>query len=128
MDLSSRLRAIVRSGPPKPVRELTYEPDDGTLGGWEHRHFARTLGRVLGKRPTTLALPKLGLQGASRVERLVRRGGAKLTADRVRYYCHPDWVAAAERRPPAELWAPKIRTPTGLKRTAEWYREQGWMK
>jgi len=27
MDLSSRLRAIVRSGPPK--RELTYEPDDG---------------------------------------------------------------------------------------------------
>lgn len=105
----------------------TYEPDDGTLGGWEHRHFARTLGRVLGKRPTTVALPKLILQGASRVERLVRRDGAKLTADRVRYYCHPDWVAAAERRPPAELWAPKIRTPTGLKRTAEWYREQGWM-
>jgi hypothetical protein len=29
MDLSSRLRAIVKSGPPKPVRELTYEPDDG---------------------------------------------------------------------------------------------------
>ena len=106
----------------------TYEPDDGTLGGWEHRHFARTLGRVLGKRPATVALPKLVLQGASRVERLMRRDGAKLTADRVRYYCHPDWVAAAERRPPAELWAPKIRTPTGLKRTAEWYREQGWMK
>ncbi len=29
MDLSSRLRAIVRSGPPQPARELTYEPDDG---------------------------------------------------------------------------------------------------
>lgn len=30
MDLSSRLRAIVRSGPPKPeARELTYEPDTG---------------------------------------------------------------------------------------------------
>ena len=29
MDLSSRLRAIVKSGPPKPARELTYEPDDG---------------------------------------------------------------------------------------------------
>jgi uncharacterized protein YprB with RNaseH-like and TPR domain len=29
MDLSARLRAIVQSGPPKPARELTYEPDDG---------------------------------------------------------------------------------------------------
>jgi uncharacterized protein YprB with RNaseH-like and TPR domain len=27
MDLSSRLRAIVRSGPARPVRELTYEPE-----------------------------------------------------------------------------------------------------
>ena len=29
MDLTSRLRAIVNSGPRKAVRELTYEPDDG---------------------------------------------------------------------------------------------------
>ena len=29
MDLTSRLRSIVKSGPPKDVRELTYEPDDG---------------------------------------------------------------------------------------------------
>ena len=29
MDLTSKLRSIVRSGPPKDVRELTYEPDDG---------------------------------------------------------------------------------------------------
>jgi uncharacterized protein YprB with RNaseH-like and TPR domain len=30
MDLTSRLRSIVKSGPPKPAhRELTYEPDDG---------------------------------------------------------------------------------------------------
>jgi uncharacterized protein YprB with RNaseH-like and TPR domain len=29
VDLSSRLRAIVRSGPAKPVRELTYEPETG---------------------------------------------------------------------------------------------------
>jgi hypothetical protein len=29
MDLTSRLRSIVRSGPEKTVKELTYEPDDG---------------------------------------------------------------------------------------------------
>ena len=30
MDLSSRLRAIVKAGRRSRVRELTYEPDDGT--------------------------------------------------------------------------------------------------
>ena len=29
MDLSARLRSIVKAGPPRPVRELTYEPDTG---------------------------------------------------------------------------------------------------
>ncbi|MEA3036056.1 MAG: hypothetical protein QOH04_1821 [Sphingomonadales bacterium] len=62
------------------------------------------------------------------LDRLVRRGKAKLTPDRVRYYCHPDWVAAAERRPPAGLWQPEVKTPTGLRQTADWYREQGWLR
>jgi hypothetical protein len=33
MDLSSRLRAIVKGGPSRPARELTYEPDDGYRNG-----------------------------------------------------------------------------------------------
>jgi hypothetical protein len=58
---------------------------------------------------------------------LVRRGRAQLTPDRVGYYCHPDWVAAADRRPPPALWTPEVRTPTGLKDTADWYKAQGWL-
>lgn len=106
----------------------TYEPDDGREDGWDHRHFARTLGRVFGRRAATVAMPKMVLQGASRLDRLVRRGKAKLTPDRVRYFCHPDWVAAALARPPEALWTPQVRTPTGLKATADWYRAQGWLK
>jgi uncharacterized protein YbjT (DUF2867 family) len=106
----------------------TYEPDDGRAEGWDHRHFARTLGRVFGKRATTLAMPKMVMQGAAQVDRLVRRSKAKLTPDRVRYYCHPDWVVTAEARPPEALWAPSIRTATGLKATAEWYQAQGWLR
>ena len=105
----------------------TYEPDDGHEGGWPHRHFARTLGRVFGKRPATVALPRLFLHGAARVDRLVRRGRAQLTGDRVNFYCHADWVVAADRQPPGTLWQPEIRTPTGLKSTADWYRAQGWL-
>jgi len=106
----------------------TYEPDDGRIEGWDHRHFARTLGRVFGKRAATLAVPGVVVKGAARLDRLVRGGKARLTPDRARYFCHPDWVAAAEARPPASLWAPSIRTATGLKATADWYRAQGWLK
>jgi uncharacterized protein YbjT (DUF2867 family) len=105
----------------------TYEPDDGTQDGWDHRHFARTLGRVFGKRAATLAVPKALVKGAAQLDRLVRRSKAKLTPDRARYFCHPDWVVTAEARPPAALWTPAIRTPTGLKATADWYQAQGWL-
>ena len=106
----------------------TYEPDDGSENGWDHRHFARTLGRILGRRAATVAMPRMVMKGASRLDRLVRRDRAKLTPDRVRYFCHPDWVVTAEARPPHTLWRPAIRTPTGLKATAEWYRQQGWLR
>jgi len=104
-----------------------YEPDDGREGGWAHRHFARTLGRLYGKRATTMSMPKVVLHTASRLDRLFRRDNAKLTADRARYFCHSDWVARAERRPPPSLWTPQVRTPTGLKQTAEWYSAEGWL-
>ena len=48
MDLSSRLRAIVKSGPPKPTRELTYEPDTGR---YQATIDLSQLAAVLGGRP-----------------------------------------------------------------------------
>ena len=48
MDLSSRLRAIVKGGPPRPVRELTYEPD---TGGYEASMDVSRVGAILGGRP-----------------------------------------------------------------------------
>ena len=110
------------------TRSQTYEPDDGRENGWDHRHFARTLSRNFGRRATTVAMPRLVLKGAARLDRLVRRSKAKLTADRVRYFCHPDWVVTAEKRPPRELWQPQVRTPTGLKATSEWYLKEGWLR
>ena len=124
-DLARLILTLV--GAPDTIGE-SYEPDDGREGGWEHRHFARTLSRMFGKRAATMAMPAPVLKGAAQLDRLVRRGKAKLTPDRARYFCHPDWVAAAERRPPPSLWTPAIRTPTGLKATADWYLAQGWLR
>jgi hypothetical protein len=64
---------------------------------------------------------------ASRIDRLVRRDKAKLTPDRVAYFCHPDWVVSPDRAAPVEFWRPEIATRAGLKQTAEWYRAKGWL-
>lgn len=124
-DLCALILAVLDS--PDSWSEI-YEPDDGRENGWDNRHFARTLGRIYGKRAATLSMPKAALSLASVLDRLFRRDAAKLTPDRVGYFCHPDWVVTPERKPDPNLWKPEVRTPTGLKETAEWYRNEGWLK
>ncbi len=50
MDLTSRLRAIVKANTPQPLRELTYEPD---TGAWEAVTDVGRLGEVLGGTPVS---------------------------------------------------------------------------
>lgn len=105
----------------------SYEPDDGHAPGWTHRDFALALGEAVGRRVRTLAIPAPLLHLAARGDGLVRGKGAKLTPDRVRYFCHPDWVVTAEARPPAAIWRPEIETRAGLQATAASYRAAGWL-
>lgn len=105
-----------------------FEVDDGHPGGWLHQDFAAALGKAVGRRVTTLSVPRWALNWGARGDRLVRRGAAKLTQDRVAYFCHPDWVVDPAKRPPTSLWEPKIGTEAGLKATADWYKAEGWMK
>jgi len=105
----------------------TYEPDDGQPGGWSHREFAEALGAAVGRRVRAFSLSKRLLSAGARLDRLIRRDRATLTADRVRYFCHPDWVSRAEHHPPMSVWHPAIPTPVGLRATADWYRAAGWL-
>ena len=117
------LACAARDAPSK----LVLEPDDGRAGGWSHREFGDALGRALGTRVRTISTPRIILSFASKVDRLLRRDRAKLTADRVAYFCHPDWVANSAHAAPPELWTPLIDTPAGLKATVDWYRREGWL-
>lgn len=105
----------------------TYEPDDGTYNGMSHRQFAQALGRAVGKRVTTLSMPAALVRAGARLDRLFRREGAKLTPDRARYFCHPDWVSRDALMPPEKLWKPAIGCDQGLRETARRYREKGWL-
>ncbi len=124
-DLADLLVALIPGG--EGVTHATFEPDDGHKGGWSHRELARLIGWAVGKRPWVIHLSRPLLETASRADRLVRRSRARLTRDRVGYIAHPDWVARSELQVPSALWSPNIATRDGLKATALWYREKGWL-
>ena len=123
-DLSRLLLALADPAAPKG---LLVEPDDGRHRGWSHEEFGQALGRAVGRQVKTLSTPRPILGIVSRLDRLVRGGKAKLTADRIAYFCHPDWMVDPGRGAPETLWRPQIETEQGLFETAEWYRRQGWL-
>jgi nucleoside-diphosphate-sugar epimerase len=120
-DLVRLLLALVAHDPGR----VTFEADDGRPGGWTHREFARAIGLAVGRKVLALSLPKTVMLAAARIDRLTRGAHAKLTPDRVGYFCHPDWTIDPARAPDAALWRAQIATPDGLAATAAWYRAHG---
>lgn len=119
-DLARLLLALAQATATRTI----LEPDDGRPDGWSHPDFARAVGGAVGKRVRPIALPRSLMALGARIDRLVRKNGARLTPDRVSYMCHPDWVSDPRRRPPERLWQPQIPTPEGLSQTAAWYRAE----
>jgi len=124
-DLAALLLALVPGG--ETVTRRNFEPDDGRPGGWSHGELARTIGSAVGRRPFVLRLPPRLMRWAAGADMRLRGPKAKLTLDRVGYMTHPDWVISDDARVPPELWRSQIATNEGLKATAQWYREQGWL-
>jgi nucleoside-diphosphate-sugar epimerase len=109
-------------------RKKIYEPDDGREGGWSHKELAQAIGQAMGRsRVFAPHLPRAVLEAAAAADRIARGDRAKLTADRVGYMAHPNWVARFDRKVPPGIWQPRIVGEEGLKATAEWYRREGWV-
>lgn len=126
-DLSALLLALAQSG---MAGGLMIEPDDGSPSGWSHAAFAAAIGDAVGRKVRTLALPAPVLRLGAAIDTglsAIRGKLPKLSFDRARYFCHPDWVAAPDKRPDPVLWAPAVETRPGLAATAEWYRKEGWL-
>ena len=123
-DLARLLLALADPASPKG---LLVEPDDGRHRGWSHEQFGKALGAALGRQVMTLSTPRAILNFCARLDRIARGEKAKLTADRVAYFCHPDWMVDPGRGAPETLWKPEVDTPQGLAATAQWYREAGWL-
>lgn len=104
-----------------------FEIDDGEPGGWTQAGFAKAIGAAMDRRIAAVGVPKALLRLGAMADRLVRRDKAKLTQDRVDYFCHDDWTIDPQRRLPSQLWQPQIETREGLRNTAKWYRQNDWL-
>lgn len=124
-DLADLLVALIPGG--EAVTHRVFEPDDGRFDGWSHYELARLIGWAIGRRPHVVHLSRKMLERASKLDLLLRRSRARLTADRVGYMAHPNWVADSHAAVPPGVWKPRVPTREGLKATARWYREQGWL-
>ena len=124
-DLAELLIACVPASP--RLRHKIFEPDDGREGGWSHKEMAAAIGHAVGRRVFAPHLPRWVLGLAAGFDRLARGDKAKLTADRVGYMTHPNWVARSAMAVPADIWTPKIATADGLRSTAQWYRARGFL-
>ncbi len=124
-DLARLLLALLPGG--LDVSGQVFEPDDGRPGGWENRDLAMAIGWAVGRRPRVLELSAGALRKAASVDNFLRGNAAKMTADRAAYLSHPDWTGDPAAQVPQDRWEPTIETRSGLRATAEWYREQGWL-
>ena len=124
-DLARLLLALLPGS--EGISHRIFEPDDGKRGGWSHYELARAIGWAVGKRPRVLGLSRKTMEMAAKADAMFRGKRAKLTLDRVGYFCHPDWVVSHGARVPSTLWRPRIETREGLRSTAQWYRSEGWL-
>ncbi|ANU08530.1 NAD-dependent epimerase/dehydratase family protein [Paraurantiacibacter namhicola] len=126
-DLARLLLDLV-DAQPALVRKKLFEPDDGRTGGYGHDELAQMIGRAVGRRRVFAPhLPARLLKAGARIDSLLRGAKARLTADRASYMAHPNWVSRSDRAVPKPVWQPEIGGEEGMRRTAAWYREEGWL-
>lgn len=128
IEVSDLVRLLLAVLPASETQAQIYEADDGAEGGWSHSIFGKAIGAAVDKDVATFSASAPFLRLAAGLDGFFRGAGARLTADRVRYFCHPDWVIDPLRKPPASLWKPEVETRSGLKSTALAYIEAGWLK
>jgi nucleoside-diphosphate-sugar epimerase len=125
-DLARALLALAEHPAPSGIFEI----DDATPGGLSHREMAAHIAAALGKTPTYVPLPTAALKLGAAIDTLGAKLAGRLPAlsfDRARYLAHPDWVADGAPLRALGIWAPEVPAAEGIARTAEWYRNAGWI-
>jgi len=94
------------------------------------RDLALAVGRALGRRPRTLAVPlpvaRAVLWTVGGLARITGRA-AVLSPERAEEFLAPAWTCRADALRADAGWQAGVDLATGLSRTAAWYRQEGWL-
>ena len=107
-----------------------YELDDGKQGGYSWRELTQAAGDLDGRKVSCVFLPRSVVNVAGAVEvALAKRfkRTPQVTPGKVRELYHPDWVCRENLLQEQSDWTPRVGFAEGLRETASWYRQHGWM-
>ena len=86
---------------------------------------------AVGKRPLRLPVPRGALRAAAWVSEAAARAGGRATIfnrDKVRELLAPGWICTTARAEAELGFRASIPLEEGIRETAEWYRNEGWLK
>ncbi|MEZ4268380.1 MAG: NAD-dependent epimerase/dehydratase family protein [Myxococcota bacterium] len=102
--------------------------EDGQAWSWPD--LGRAIGEGFGKTPRTVRVPDWTLAVAARATvaygRLTRRA-VFFTPDKLVEMRQSNWACSSNSIRETLGWRPQTRLPDGARRTADWYREAGWL-
>lgn len=112
------------------LNDAVYELDDGKQSGYSWRELSEAAGEAEGHKVSCIFLPKQVVKLAGAVELALAKRGRRtpeVTPDKVSELYHPDWVCRNNLLQHQSNWHPSVNLVEGLRETASWYRQQGWL-
>src|SRR2546421_162295 len=130
--LVSSLAAAGPTRPGEPIEE-TRPPSPVTPDGQSKlaaEGLVRAIGRSVGREPRVVPLPALLVRGLlwaiGSVAHLAGRA-TLLSSDKAAEFLAPAWTCRPDALMRDTGWRAEVDLATGLRRTAEWYRTEGWL-
>ena len=94
------------------------------------RELVRAIGRAVGRQPRIVPLPGLIARGLlwtiGSIAHLAGRA-TLLSGDKAAEFLAPAWTCRSDALARDAAWRAETDLETGLRRTADWYRREGWL-
>ncbi len=107
-----------------------FEVGDAKPDGHSWPEIAEACGKAFGRRPRLVRLPRMVLTGHSVLNSFVQKGLGRapmLTPEKIDEFFYPDWAARDNLLSTHADWRPAVPLDEGFRRTADWYRQAGWL-